>query len=117
MSRNFPIKSYEEWEKYTDLVGRVKRGELDPENILTQTSQKRKLLKNVFGYEVLKGPGGPIIIERCSDSRIGQAFRNDYNSIVKKLREQRLLEAMTSDVEESCDMMIGNRNYPVEVRA
>ena len=93
MKEKFPIRSYEEWRKYTDLVSAVEKRRINVGDVFVQIPQKRKILREVLRYEFLRGAGRVMVpIIKCKAERIGRAFQNQYNLANKKLREQRLLE-------------------------
>ncbi len=117
MSRETPIRNHEQWKAYTDLVRRVERRELNPDDIFAQIDEKRRVLGEVFGYSSLKGSGSvPVPLAECDAGRVGGAFKTNYNSAVNKLARQGVIEALTSGLEESCDMEICGKNYHIEVR-
>lgn len=75
-------------EKYQDFI-RMSRA-LNPENIFDDTSGKTEALRNGMGYSHLIGERGRRVrLEDCSEAKIGNAFKNTYNTAMKKLSRQR----------------------------
>ncbi|MEK6897980.1 MAG: hypothetical protein AABX28_01330 [Nanoarchaeota archaeon] len=91
ISSMLPIKETEQTEqtrRYTDFI-KMSRG-LNPENIFDDTSGKTEALRKGMSYtHLIVERGRRMRLEDCSEARIGNAFRNAYNTATKRLSRQR----------------------------
>lgn len=72
--------------KYKLFVKKTKEQELNPDAVFMYVPEKRSLLREVMNYSQLKGEGRRIPIDECSDSQVGKAFQNIYNTASKTIR-------------------------------
>jgi len=87
-------KEQEDLEKRSRLEGdiqfieKVKKFNINVEDIFSQRNLKEQLIREYKGYSRLNGSGkSKINLEDCKDSRLGTSFQNIYYSALNKLRK------------------------------
>jgi hypothetical protein len=66
-------------EKYKLFAEKSDTQGLNPDSIFLNSNEKRSLIREVFNYTKLKTPGGRTPLDECSDSQVGQVFRDMYH--------------------------------------
>lgn len=73
--------------KYKEFVKKTIEQELFPQAVFLHVSEKRSLFREILNYTKLNGErrGTKIPLDDCSDSQIGKAFRNTYNTALRAI--------------------------------
>ena len=87
--KNFQKKLGEEFKKrwptkYEKFLHEVSSSGLDPYDIFSLTDVKKRILRNVMNYRNLWGKNGKVPLNKCSDARIGSAFKRVYETALNK---------------------------------
>ena len=77
------MASLSEEYNFVHLTDKLK---LNPEDIFKGIDYKKELIREVMGYTRLNGKGKEKVkLDECSDTKIGLAFQNMYNSYLNQL--------------------------------